>query len=262
MKRSEKKVMYKSIGKQSKARRDSNFISLSVVIPLINEVKSFHQVADCIFEHAGKNIQELIIVVCHKTTDESLAATKALEKKYPGQIRIVWQKLPCLGGALREGFLAACGSHVVVMFSDGEADPRIIGNLVQEAKANPDMIISASRWLEEKSFRGYPLTKMILNYLFQKTFSILYWKKITDFTFGYRLYPIGLIRGIAWEETGHSFVLESILKPLRLEVDVLEMACSWKARSEGKSQLKPYMYLRYLWVGLKVRVIRRGYFVK
>lgn len=255
-------ITHKIASETNNDHQESSFESLSVVVPLINEVKSLCKTIDTIFELTGENIQEVIIVVCHKTTEKSLAAGNELARKYSGRVRVIWQKLPFLGGALREGFLAACASHVVVMFSDGESDPRILGRLVQEARANPAMIISASRWLKEKCFAGYPPFRMFFNYIFQKTFSFLYWKKITDFTFGYRVYPIQLIRAIEWEETGHSFVLESILKPLRLDVGVLEITCFWQARSEGKSQLKPYMYLRYLWVGLKVRIINRNNFLK
>jgi glycosyltransferase involved in cell wall biosynthesis len=242
-------------------RQEVAFESTSVVLPVINEVISLYQTIDTIFEYAGESVREVIIIVCHKTTAESLSACNELGERYAGQIRVIRQKLPFLGGALQEGLLAARGSHVIVMFSDGESDPRSIGDLISEARRNPEAIISASRWLKGNSFEGYPAVKTLLNYLFQKVFSLLYWENITDFTFGYRIYPVSLIQAIAWEETGHSFVFESILKPLRLNVNVLEIPTLWKARSEGESQLKPYMYLRYLWIGLKVRITQRKRFM-
>jgi glycosyltransferase involved in cell wall biosynthesis len=232
------------------------------VVPVIKEVRSLHYTIDTIFSLAAESINEIIIVVCDKTTVESLNACDTLEKKYLGRIKIVKQRLPFLGGALREGLAAACGSHVIVMFSDGESDPRSVADLVKEARKNPAAIISASRWLKGNSFKGYPVVKTWLNFLFQKMFSILYRKKITDFTFGYRLYPMQLMQDIKWEETGHSFVFESILKPLTFNVHVQEIPSTWMPRSEGESQLKSYMYLRYLWVGCKVRITRPKRFLK
>jgi glycosyltransferase involved in cell wall biosynthesis len=251
-----------SVSKHGYDRQEGGFESASIVLPVINEVRSLYQTIDTIFEYAGESIREIIIIVCYKTTAESLSACNELREKYAGQIRVIPQRLPFLGGALREGLLAAGGSHVIVMFSDGESDPRSVGDLISEARGNPEVIISASRWLKGNSFEGYPAVKTLLNYLFQKAFSLLYWENITDFTFGYRIYPVQLIHAIKWEEIGHSFVLESILKPLRLNVNVLEIPSAWKARSEGKSQMKPYMYFRYLWIGLKVKITQRKRFMK
>ncbi len=255
-------AVQKSAGEHFYERQEGCFESLSVVIPVINEVKSLHQTIDAIFEYAGENIREVIIVICNKTTTESQSASIEIGKRYAGQIRIIKQKLPFLGGALREGLFSACGSHVIVMFSDGESDPRNVADLVRAARANPQAIISVSRWLKRKSFEGYPAVKTLWNYLFQKSFAFLYWTNITDFTFGYRSYPLPLIYDIEWKETGHSFVLESILKPLCLKINVLEIPGVWKARSEGESQLKPYMYLRYLWIGLQIRFTQRKYFME
>ena len=250
------------ISKQGYDRQKGGFESASVVLPVINEVRSLYLAIETIFEDAEESIREVIIVVCHKTTTESLSVCNELRERYAGQIRIIQQKLPFLGGALREGFLAASGSHVIVMFSDGESDPRSVGDLVGAARENPEAIISASRFLKGSSFEGYPAVKKLLNCLFQKACALLYFENITDFTFGYRIYPVQLIHAIAWEEIGHCFVLESILKPLRLNVNVLEIPSAWKARSEGESQLKPYMYFRYLWIGLKIRLTQQKHFMK
>ena len=243
-------------------RQGVGFKSASVVLPVISEVRSLYQTVDTIFKYAGESIREVIIVVCNKTTAESLSACNELREKYAGQIKVIRQRLPFLGGALREGLLAAGGSHVIVMFSDGESDPRSVGDLVSEARKKPEAIISASRWLKGNSFDGYPAGKKLLNFLFQKIFALIYWRNITDFTFGYRIYPVQLIHTIEWEEIGHSFVLESIIKPMRLKVNIIEIPSVWKARSEGESQVKPYMYFRYLWIGLKVRIPQRKHFMK
>ena len=119
----------------------------------------------------------------------------------PDSVRMIQQTLPFLGGALREGLLAARGSHVIVMYSDGESDPRSVIDLIDKARENPESVVSASRWLNGNSFEDDPTVKTLLNYLFQKTFSLLYWKKLTDFTFGYRIHPTQLIQAIEWQET-------------------------------------------------------------
>jgi glycosyltransferase involved in cell wall biosynthesis len=231
----------------------AEFESTSIVIPVVNEVASLKEIVDCLFSEPDSLIREVLIIVCPKTTAESRKACQDLQERYAGRIKILAQKLPFLGGALREGFSAATGSHVVVMYSDGESDPKAVAELVRNAGQNPQAIISASRWLPDSSFEGYPKFKLLMNFLFQKVFSMLYGRHITDFTFGFRIYPSLLVKTIVWQETGHSFVLESILRPLLLHTTILEIPTIWQARSEGKSQLKPSMYFRYLWIGCKLR---------
>lgn len=115
---------------------------------------------------------------------------------------------------------------------------------------------------ERGAFPGYPPLKRVANFLFQRFFARLYRCPVTDFTFGYRLYPTALVKAIAWQETGHAFVFESLVKPLRLSVAVREIPTIWRRRCEGTSQLRPWAYLRYLGVGFKARWARPGGFLK
>ena len=234
----------------------------SVVMPAVNEVDSLIEAVDTVFAVAGEHLRRVFIVICEKTTEECRAAAGLLSVRYPGRVVLVPQRLPLLGGALREGLAAAEGRHVVVMYSDGESDPRTVGPLLAEALRNPEAIVSASRWLPGSAFEGYPPVKTLFNWLFQKFFAALYGAAVTDFTFGYRVYPLPMVRAIAWEEVGHAFVFESVVKPLRLGVAVREVPTLWRARAEGQSQLRPWMYLRYLLVGLRTRFGRADRFLK
>ena len=126
------------------------------------------------------------------------------------------QTLPFLGGALRNAFDLARGSHVVMMASDLETDPNDLKALVAESEKNPSAIIATSRWLRKGEFHGYSPIKLVCNWIFQRFFSILYLTRLSDMTYGYRLLPTRLVQAIAWEELRHPFNLETIVKPLRL----------------------------------------------
>ena len=86
------------------------------------------------------------------------------------------------------------------------------------------------------SFQGYPTLKLILNWIFQMVFAVLYGKRLTDMTYAYRIYPTKLVQSIRWEELRHPFLFEALVKPLRLGVEVIEIPLVWKARTEGESQ--------------------------
>jgi len=132
------------------------------------------------------------------------------------------------------------------MFADLESDPHVVAALVSAAEVEPSSIISASRWLKKRSFVGYGPGKLILNYCFQRICALVCQYKLTDFTYGFRLYPSSILKNHHWEETDHAFVMESILKPLLDGVPVREVAAVWTARREGTRRSRFRQYLQYI----------------
>jgi len=58
------------------------------------------------------------------------------------------------------------------------------------------------------------------------------------------------VQNIRWEETAAPFLFETLVKPLRLGVEVIEIPSVWKARTEGKSAEYVSSQLRLLSHGL------------
>jgi hypothetical protein len=98
--------------------------------------------------------------------------------------------------------------------------------------------------------------KFVANRIFQLCFSALYLTRLSDLTYGYRLFPVALVRAIAWEELRHPFLFETIIKPLRLGVPVIEIASTWRVREEGESQNTFLRNFEYFRIGLRVRLMR------
>ena len=234
----------------------NSFVSVSVLLPVMNETSSLIKTVEILKATLGDVISEIIILVAPRTSSESLAVIKDLELNSGLRTITHLQQLPYLGGALREGFLIATGSHTVMMASDLETDPYDVVHLVELARMHPQAIITASRWLESGSFSDYNLVKLVANKIFQGVFSTLYSTHLSDMTYGFRLFPTDLIRAINWNELRHPFLFETILKPLRLGVAVREIPSNWKARTEGESSnsfLRNFVYFR---IGLKTRFVR------
>ena len=55
-------------------------------------------------------------------------------------------------------------------------------------------------------------------------------------TYGYRIFPAKLVKKIKWQELKHPFLLETILKPLLMKVNIIEIPSKWVSRLEGTSQ--------------------------
>jgi len=229
-----------------------SFVSASVILPVMTETASLLETYRLIEESSHQNIREYIIVVSSKTAAPSLAACHSLIDRDPTRIRLHQQSQPFLGGALREAFALAQGSHVIMMASDLETDPRDVPTMIAAAKADPNCIFTASRWLRGGGFRGYNPVKLILNLVFQNLFAILYRRRLSDMTYGYRIFPTPLVKAIKWEELRHPFLFETILKPIRLGVRVKEFPSGWQQRVEGQSQNTFMRNFEYLYVGARM----------
>ncbi len=226
-------------------------IRVSVILPVINEVTSLRQTVAILDATVAPYLGEILVVVCDRTTKASLAEVDALQSEHPGMLRRITQTLPLLGGALREGISQAAFPWVVTMFSDLESDPFVVRQFIQQAAASPDAIVSASRWRPGGKFDGYSRSKWIINFLGQKFMQRLYGGEVTDFTFGFRMYPRSCHQRCRFEEVGHPFVLESILVPILQGAKIVEVPCVWRIRREGDSQVTMAIYRHYLALAIR-----------
>jgi len=106
--------------------RVDRFESATIVLPVMNETASLEETVRIILRDVGDRTKEILIVVCGRTTPEAMATVDRLSQSLGGLVRVHSQTLPFLGGAMREAFDLARGSHVVMMASDLETDPNTL----------------------------------------------------------------------------------------------------------------------------------------
>jgi glycosyltransferase involved in cell wall biosynthesis len=234
---------------------NSTAMKVSFIVTVLNETDSLRETVDTIFARAADSVQEVLIVIAPHTTASSRTVIRELVDKYGPSIRMHEQQLPFLGGALREGFAEARGDFLMLMASDLETDPTLVPQMIETMKTGQWDIVATSRWIDGGGFEGYGRLKLILNYLFQKLFRLVYRTNLTDLTFGYRLYRKAILDGIVWEELRHPFLLECLLKPLRRGARVTEVACRWRPRAEGDSANTLLRTFHYLHTAVKTRLL-------
>jgi glycosyltransferase involved in cell wall biosynthesis len=222
----------------SKIPDTSLFRNVSIIIAAINETISLRKTVEIIYDTCDKNdIAEIILAISKKSTPECVEVCRELEREAKVPFVVLIQKRPFAGGAYQDGFDVCHGSHVIMMASDMETDPRSVPDLIAAAREHPGAIICTSRWQRRGTFgKGYNPLKFVLNYIFQKLMRLIFRVNLTDWTFGYRSFPLRVVEAIKWEEVRHPFFLESILTPLRLGVPTFEISTSWAPREEGVSQ--------------------------
>lgn len=231
----------------------SAFASATIILPVMNETYSLVETVDAILATSKADLCEFLIVVADRTTAESMAEIERLKARLGGLVVVHRQKLKFLGGAMREAFEIARGSHAIMMASDLETDPALVPQLIAGARRNPDAIVTVTRWRTGGGFRDYSQVKLFANWMFQKLFSLLYWTRLSDMTYAYRIFPTRLVQAIRWEELRHPFLFETLIKPLRLGVEVSEIPGVWRARTEGESQNTFARNFEYFRIGWRVR---------
>ena len=238
------------------------FTKVSIILPVINETLSLVETVEVIYNNSRRDLLEILIVVADKTAKESFDTITKLKNQYGSLITVHIQKMPFIGGALRECFDLVSGSHVIIMASDLETDPNLVPILISIAKTAPDNIVTVSRWANGGGFVGYSKIKLIANWIFQKIFSLLYWTKLSDMTYAYRIFPVGVLKSINWQQLRHPFLFESIIKPLRIGVNVIEVPGLWRSRTEGVSQNSFFKNFAYFKIGITVRFMSKKKILK
>ena len=224
------------------------FESVTVLLPAMDETYSLEQTVEQILHTCDhRYICEIIFLMCDRTTVESRKMAETIIERHIHDVPMYIhnQVMPGVGGAIREGFDLARGSHVIMMSSDLETDPSLVRVFIGLAKRYPDRIITASRWCRGGGFEGYDKIKLVCNFIFEHVIGLFYFTRLSDLTYAYRIFPTELMKSIKWEELKHPFFLETALKPLRLGVQFIEVSAHWKARTEGVSQNRFFDNFKY-----------------
>jgi len=233
-------------------------LAITFVLPVLGETDSLRVTVETINRVAGDHLHEILIVVADRSTEEAMATARRLQQQQPDVIRIHQQQLPLLGGAIREAFERASGSHVMLMAADLETDPQVIPQFIERMQEGAWDIVAGSRWLPGGGFEGYGRMKMWLNRAFQCWLRLMYRVRLTDLTFAYRLYRREVLAGIRWEKLGFSFQLECLLKPLRLGARVAEVPCRWRSRRQGTSAGSFRQMCAYVPLALRIRLLPKS----
>lgn len=239
-------------------KKSNDFQTLSIILPVIDEKISIDKTVKILIRENKKNINKIYFIL-HKKKTKSYSSYICRKFYYSNKrlFSILYQNKLFLGGAMQDAFEKINTSHCLMMSSDLETNPNTVKYMINYSKKNPKKIITASRWVGNVNFKGYGYLKILANFFFQKIFSKLYNLNCTDLTFGFRLFPTYIVKNIKWEMLNHSFLFETIIKPAKLGVEVLEVSSNWTKRIEGKTNNIFVNYFWYIYIGLKVFFMKK-----
>lgn len=221
---------------------------LTVVVPTLNEEGSLRLVLPRLRETFKRlGLRGEILVVDGRSQDATVAVAEA------GGARVLTQTGRGLGGALREGILAARSPWVAVVDADGSHPPEILADMWSR-RGGGDLVI-ASRYIPGGSAVMGPVRQLLsrsLNLVVRCVLRL----PVHDSSGGFRLYRAELVRAACADSTANDFTVqqELLVGILARGGKVLEIPFRYAPRLDGASKASALRlapaYLRML---LKLR---------
>ena len=229
-------------------------IKVSIVITVYSETFSIVETINRLLKSDQGYIYEIILVVSPRSSEECMAICNELVNKYSFIKMHIQKNNPGLGWALREGMAIATGDYVALLSADLETEPEAVARMIIKIEQTGCDGVIGNRWLKRGGFKNYDKKKLILNYIFQNVFRVLYWTKLGDLTYGLKILSKEICRTIKWEGTLHEACIETTVKPLKKHYYIEQVPTVWIGRIEGESKNTFFKNFRYLSMAMKVLI--------
>jgi glycosyltransferase involved in cell wall biosynthesis len=238
---------------ESLVRVKRNSWNLSVIVTVYTETYSVIETVERVIRNDSGSLREIILVVSPKASDETQRVARELAESNPLVKMHIQQVVPGVGWALREGMSLAKEECVAIMSGDLETEPEAVERMFQKMKETGADVVVGNRWAKDGGFENYDRFKLVLNWLFQKIFKIIYRTSIDDLTYGFKILRKHVIDSIPWESEFHEIYIETTVKPLKWGYRLDQVPTVWIGRREGKSVNTFLRNFGYVKLALKVQ---------
>ena len=213
---------------------NKNNISVSIIIPCFNEVKTIKKVIYSILEMKFENLE--IIIVDDGSTDGSYELLNEISKE-ENIILLSHKKNYGKGYAIRTALEKINNEIVIIQDADLEYNPKDYPALLLPFKETNADIVYGSRFLgSQKYTRIHFFWHFLANKLLTFVCNLLTNLNMTDMETGYKLFKKDVIKSIKIEEKSFGVEPEITLKLAKKKYKFFEVPISYNGRSyeEGK----------------------------
>ena len=227
-------------------------LRLSVVLPVFAERETVAEIAHALVELVGPELLEIILVVAPRAPEETWEVCRRVEREL-GVARVSEQRHnPGLGLGVRQGIEEACGTHVLLMDSDGEMDVGTVPLMVAALKRERADLVVGSRWMKGGGVEGYDPLKYWLNRAYQLLFRALFRTRVHDLTLGFKLCAADIFKRMPWDSQFHDIGCETTMRPIRAGARAAEVPTVWVRRKQGQSSNPFRNNFKYVWKALSI----------
>jgi Glycosyl transferase family 2 len=210
--------------------RQLHRLEVSVVIPALNEEDSIGWVLDRIPDWVGE-----VVLVDGLSVDE----TERVARQFRPDLVVVHQRTPGKGSALRAGFAAAQGEHVVMLDADGSLDPAEMPRFIDALEEGADFV-KGSRYLPEGGSADLTRLRSAGNRALARLANVLYGARFTDLCYGYCAFRRCHLEALALTATGFEIETQLALNAVSAGLEIREVPSFELPRRAGVSNLNAY----------------------
>ena len=173
-------------------------------------------------------------------------------------VKVHFQSKPFVAAAVLEANLILDCEYIIYMSADGETPSAAIPQMMLTIEEGSFDIVSTSRWIKGGGFDGYGSFKYCVSFLAQLLCKLVFLSKLTEFTYGFRVYKKEILSQLQFREAKHPFFLESLLIPVKLGFSIKEVPARFSHRTEGKSVVNLITLISYLRPILRTRLAKKS----
>ena len=210
---------------------------LSIIVPVRNESENLNE----IFHYFLKNLKDLkfeVLIINDFSEDDTFLKAEHLSKEFD-EFKVINNDKKGLGGAINLGIRSSSGSNIAIMMadqSDSIDDLKKYNSILNSQ--NFDAVLG-SRFLKDSKITDYPIGKLILNRIFNKFVSLIFWNKFNDYTNAFKIYKKKILLEIMpLISEDFNIFLEIPLKIISRNYKYEVIPISWDGRKKGKSKFR------------------------
>ena len=213
---------------------------LSIIIPAHNEEANIGKCL-CELQSAIRDkyaIPYEIICVDDNSSDGTATIIRSVMDEDPN-VRLVSRRPPVgFGRAVRSGIERVSGSVVVIYMADLSDDPEDVVAYYRKIQEGYDCVFG-SRFIRGSQVRQYPMLKLIVNRIVNRTVQLMFWTRCNDLTNAFKAYRATVIRDCGPFFACHfNITLEMSVGALMRRCRVAQIPISWHGRTWGSSKLR------------------------
>jgi len=211
-------------------RRFRRGIELSVIIPTKNEARNIPWVLVRL-----PDIADEVIIVDGASTD----GTVDLAKRTRPDVRVIIERRPGKGAALRAGFAAARGDFVVMIDADGSMDPAEIVRYVAMLRQGCDFV-KGSRFRPGGGTSDMSFVRKHGNAALRQMVNTLYHADLTDLCYGFMGFRRDKLGLLNLNSDGFEIETEIIVRAIKAGLRIGEVPSFEAERHHGQSNLNAW----------------------
>jgi glycosyltransferase involved in cell wall biosynthesis len=204
--------------------------TVSVVVPTLDEERNVAWV----LERLPAGLHE-VILVDGRSTDDTVAVARAVRP----DIRVVLERRPGKGAALRAGFAAAHGDYVVMIDADGSMNPSEIPRFVRALDAGCDFV-KGSRFAPGGGTSDMDVVRRVGNGALMTAVNVLYRTKFSDLCYGFMAFRRDKLAALRLGSDGFEIETEMVVRAVIAGLSIGEVPSFEAERQYGESNLRPW----------------------